>query len=153
MYSTVLVIHSLVRWLVLLAALIAVFRAYSGWMGRRSWYPADTRAGRQFTMVLDIQFLIGLVLYVGLSPLTRAAFQDFGGAMRDGTLRFFAVEHIFGMIVATALAHIGRTRAQKRMDPIAQHRTAAIFYTLSLLVMLATIPWPALAHGRPLLRW
>ena len=153
MYSTLLVIHSLLRWLVLLAAVLALFRAISGWMGRGQWTPADDRVGRQFTMVFDIQFLVGLLLYVAFSPLTQAAFQDFGAAMRDAALRFWAVEHIFGMTAALVLAHIGRARSRRMKDPTARHRTAAIFFGLSLLIMLATIPWPFMSNGRPLLRW
>ncbi len=35
-----------------------------------------------------------------------SAMQNFGAAMRDSDLRFFAVEHIAMMIVAVVLAHI-----------------------------------------------
>lgn len=151
MYATLLTVHSLLRWIVLLLAILALVRAMSGWTGRRSWLLADERAGRQFLLAFDIQFLIGLVLYAALSPITTAAFQDFGAAMRDSVMRFWAVEHVFGMVVALALAHIGRARARRLAEGPARHRTSAIFYGLSLLVMLVTIPWPFMPAGRPLL--
>lgn len=153
MYETVLTVHSLLRWVVLLAALVALARAVSGWTGRRAWTTADERAGKRFTIAFDIQFLIGLILYVALSPWTAAAFRDFGAAMGDSVARFWAVEHLFGMFVALALAHIGRARARRASDGVAKHRTSAIFYGLSLVVMLITIPWPFMAAGRPLLRF
>jgi hypothetical protein len=153
MYATVLLLHSLLRWLVLLAGLVAAARGLSGWRSRRLWTLPDERAGFWFTLTLDLQFLLGLLLYVALSPLTRGAFQDFGGAMRDSVLRFWAVEHVFGMIIGIALAHIGRSRIHKTGNDVRRHRLAAIFYTLALLAILASIPWPGLAHGRPLLRW
>lgn len=153
MYATLLTVHSLVRWIVLLLALLALARAVTGWSGARRWTPADDRAGRMFTIAFDIQFLIGLVLYVFLSPITTAAFSNFGAVMGDTVARFWAVEHIFGMFVALALAHIGRARARKALGDPARHRTTAIFFGLSFLVMLATIPWPFMPAARPLFRF
>ena len=40
---------------------------------------------------------------VATSPMTQAAFADFGGAMGNSVMRFWAVEHIFGMLVASLL--------------------------------------------------
>jgi hypothetical protein len=101
---------------------------------------------------LDLQLLIGLVLYFGLSPITRAAFQDFGAAMGNSMLRFWAVEHIFGMVIAVALAHVGRVRVRKMTDPVRRHKLAAIFFGLALVAIVATIPWPGTPAARPLFR-
>jgi len=62
MYDFVLLAHSWLRWLVLLAALIAVARAVSGVSTRRPWTPVDERAGLWLTAGLDLQMLLGLVL-------------------------------------------------------------------------------------------
>jgi hypothetical protein len=147
-----LTLHSILRWIVLIVAVVAIARAFSGWFGRRDWIDMDERLGLFFTISLDVQLLIGLILYIFLSPFTQAAFQDFGAAMASGVLRFWAVEHIFGMLVAVAVAHIGRARAKRAAEPAARHRRAAIFYGLALVAILLTIPWPFLAHGRPLFR-
>jgi hypothetical protein len=104
-------------------------------------------------MSLDLQFLLGLLLYLALSPITRGAFQDFGAAMRDTVVRFWAVEHAFGMILGMTLAHIGRSRVHKTGNDVRRHKLAAIFFILAMLAILASIPWPTLPHGRPLLRW
>ena len=151
-YLITLTIHSWVRWLVLATGLIAVLRAITGTTGRRPWTPADDRSGFFFTMLLDFQVLLGLLLYGWLSPITREALRDFGGAMKSSGLRFWAVEHIFGMVMALALAHVGRVRIRKAQAP-RRHRLALIFFGLAILVMLATIPWPGTPYGRPLLRW
>jgi hypothetical protein len=153
MYGTVLLLHSLLRWLVLIAGILAAARGFSGWRSRRPWTLPDERAGFWFTMTLDLQFLLGLLLYGVLSPITAGAFQDFGGAMKDSVARFWAVEHAFGMIVAITLAHIGRSRIHKTGNDGKRHKLAAIFFTIALVVILASIPWPTLPHGRPLLRW
>ena len=112
-YAGVLVIHSWLRWLVILTGLVAVVRAAAGAAGSKPWTPADDRAGFWFSIALDVQFLLGLILYVFLSPLTHAAFSDFASAMKDSVQRFWAVEHIVGMLIAIALVHVGRAKARK----------------------------------------
>jgi hypothetical protein len=153
MYGIVLTIHSLLRWAVLVAGLLAAARGITGWRARRPWTLADERAGFWFILTIDLQFLLGLLLYAALSPLTRAAFNDFGAAMKDNVLRFWAVEHLVGMLVAVALAHVGRARVHKTSDDARRHRLVALFFTLALMAILASIPWPTLPYGRPLLHW
>jgi hypothetical protein len=152
MYLLTLAIHSLLRWAVLATGIAAFARALAGVRARRAWTPADNRAGLWFVIAMDVQFLIGLALYLGLSPLTQAAFQDFGAAMSNSTVRFWAVEHVFGMLVALALVHIGRVRVRKMTDAVRRHRLAAMFFGLALLAIVLTIPWPGMRAARPLLR-
>lgn len=153
MYPAVLLLHSWLRWLVLVAAIVVLVRAVAGWQRARPWTQADNSAGKLFVIALDSQFLIGLILYAGLSPITRTALTDMGGAMRDGLLRFWGVEHAVGMIAALAIAHIGQARARRKPNPTARHRAVAISTGFALLVILLSIPWPGMAYGRPLLRW
>ncbi len=145
MYSTFLAAHSLLRWAVIAAAVIATIRA---------WQSASSPAGRVprlsgllFTILFDVQFLLGLVLYLFLSPRTIAALHDMGAAMADNVLRFWAIEHPFGMIVALALAHVGRAKLRASDGSL---RRAAIYFTLALVIVLLTTPWPFMPYGRPL---
>ena len=151
-YAAILTLHSWIRWAVVLAGLAAVIRAAAGASGRKPWTPADDRAGFWYVTALDTQVLLGLILYIFLSPLTHTAFADFSAAMKTPAIRFWAVEHIAGMIIALALAHVGRVRTRKT-DSLRRHKVAAIFFGLSLVVLLASIPWPGMAAARPLLRW
>ena len=152
MYSAVLLIHSWLRWAVLLLGLVAVFRGIGGWSGARMWTRVDERAGFLFTTTLDVQMLLGLLLYFALSPFTSVALNDFGAAMKDSGLRYWAVEHVFGMLIAITLAHIGRARIRKAAAA-RKHRLAAIFFGLALLAILASIPWPGMPNGRELFRF
>lgn len=151
MYPTILLLHSWLRWAVLIAGLIVVFRALT--RARRPWTPADGRTVSIFSIALDIQILLGVLLYFVLSPLTRRALDDFGAAMRTSSIRFWAVEHVFGMVVAVALVHIGRSRIRKAPTDEKRHRLALIFFGLALIAILAAIPWPGLPNERPLFRW
>jgi hypothetical protein len=151
MYVTFLVLHSLLRWLVLLFGVLALVRALGGWFGGRPWTRADDRAGLLYMISLDTQTLVGLILYGLLSPITQTAFSDFGAAMKDALLRFYAVEHVTLMLVGLAFVHIGRARAKRAPTDTGKHRTAAIFYTLGFVLILAGIPWPFRTVGRPVL--
>lgn len=150
-YSAALIAHSWIRWAVIIAGLVAFVRALLGATRQSPWTPADDRAGFWFLMTLDVQVAIGLVLYF-LSPVTSQALQDFGAAMKDSVLRFWAVEHPFGMLIGIALAHIGRAKARKA-GLVHRHRVAAIFFGLALLAILLSIPWPGSLYARPLVRW
>ena len=90
---------------------------------------------------MDIQLLLGLLLYFVFSPITKTAFQDFGAAMADSELRYFAVEHLLMMVIAVVLVHIGRALSRRADTDNSKYKRAAIFFTLSLLVVLAAIPW------------
>ena len=151
MYEALVIAHSWIRWLVLLTAMLAVGRAIAGRSGRAPWKPADDAAGRWFAISLDVQVLIGLVLYLFLSPYTMSAWSNVAATMRDSAARFMAVEHLVGMIVATALAHIGRVRIRKAPES-RRHTLALIFFSLALVAIAASIPWPFMAAGRPLFR-
>jgi hypothetical protein len=152
MYSSILLIHSWLRWVVILAGILAFARAVSGASGRKSWTPSDDRAGFWFITALDVQIVLGLLLYFWLSPLTTSALGDFMGAMKIPAWRFWAVEHPFGILIGTALAHVGRARARKA-DSFRRHKVAAIFFGLALAAILASIPWPGTPNARPLWRW
>ncbi|MCS6911157.1 MAG: hypothetical protein NZM11_11430, partial [Anaerolineales bacterium] len=108
MYPAFLMIHSVLRWLVLVAAVATAGKALAGWLGKQPFTKLDDRLGLVFTIVMDAQLVIGLILYVFLSPLTQSAFQNMDAAMSDVTLRFFVVEHLGLMVVAVVLTHIGR---------------------------------------------
>ena len=137
----------------LAAGLAAVIRAFSGSRSERPWDSTDSRAGLWFIIALDLQLLLGLLLYARLSPITQIAFLDFAGAMRNSTLRFWAVEHGLGMIVAVVLAHVGRVRVRRAANDAQRHSYALLFFAIALLAIVASIPWPGLPYARPLFRW
>ncbi|WP_167615753.1 cytochrome B [Maribellus sediminis] len=141
MYNGLLHAHSGFRWLVLIALVVAIVISLAGWIKRSEWTKSGKISGLVLTILMDIQFLIGLVLYLFLSPMTKAAFNDFGAAMKNDTLRFYVVEHILIMVIALALVHIGKSRTKKDLPGWKKHRSSFIFYGISLLVILMAIPW------------
>jgi hypothetical protein len=151
MYTALLVLHSWLRWAVVIAGLAVLAGSATGVTRRRPWQGGDDLRIRVFTTSLDVQFLIGIVLYGLLSPVTRSGFADMGAAMRDPILRFYTVEHIFGMVAAIALAHIGRARLRRAAEAD-RHRKALVFFGMAIVVILLSIPWPGTPGGRVLFR-
>jgi hypothetical protein len=151
-YGALLWTHSLLRWVVIIAGAVAVARGIRGWGGTRRWTAADDLSGLLFTIALDIELMLGLVLYAGVSPFTSQAFADFGAAMGDAVMRFWAVEHPFGMLIAVSLAHIARVRVRRAAGDSGRFKVAALLFGLALVVILLSIPWPWMDAGRPLIR-
>lgn len=141
MYASLLHSHNGLRWLVLLAFLVSIVLAFSGWFSKRDWKKSDKTSGLLLVIFMDLQFLIGLVLYAFVSPITKAAFNDFGAAMKNADLRFYAVEHILMMVIALIIIHIGRAKSKRHSAPWKKHRAAFIFYTIAFIFILAAIPW------------
>jgi len=141
MYTGLLHAHNGLRWLVLLALVTAIILALTGWFGKREWEKGDKLTGLLLTIFMDLQFLTGVILYAFVSPITKAAFNDFGAAMKNADLRFYAVEHILLMVIALVLVHIGRAKSKKAKTPLAKHHSAAIYYGISLVLILVAIPW------------
>lgn len=141
MYTGFLHLHDTLRWLLLVSLVITLVKYLAGWLGNQPWKKVDNILGIVFTSLMDLQLLTGLVLYFFLSPVTKLALSDFGGAMKNADLRFYAVEHFAMMLIAVVLVHIGRAKSKKAKIDRNKFKTAFIFFAIALVVMLAAIPW------------
>jgi hypothetical protein len=152
MYIAVLFIHSWLRWVVLALGLAVLLAAFGGMRTGSAWAPKHERLQKAFLAVLDTQFLLGLLLWFFLSPITAAARANMAAAMKDGQLRYFGVEHLLTMLIAVAVAHVGRVRARRREGRM-RYRSTVITQVLWLVLTLLAIPWPGLDVARPLFRF
>lgn len=147
LYPLFLGLHNIWRWVVVLVGIVATVMALICWLRNQPWTEQNRRLNSFFGISMDIQLLLGLVLYFFLSPLTKSFFGDMGAAMGNAEMRFYGFEHLFYMIVAVALVHMGAVFARRAENDTKKHRNAAIFFALALLLILAGIPW-----SRPLFR-
>jgi hypothetical protein len=152
MYQLVLIAHSWLRWVALVAGVIATASALTNSPRAASSRDAADRWGLILMIALDVQLLLGLSLYFGLSPNTRAMFNDFGSAMSDPIARFWAVEHVCVMLLAIVLAHAGRVLGRKAATPEQRRLRLVVCFALATILMVAAIPWPGMRAGRPLFR-
>jgi hypothetical protein len=146
MYSLVLFIHSWVRWVALVAAVGTVFAA----LRRRD--AATDRWALVAMSALDLQMLLGLLLYLVISPNMREILAHFGEAMRDPTSRFWAVEHLTSMFVAVIAAHVGRVLARKARTADGKRSRLLAAFAVATVLMILGMPWPGRPGGRPLFR-
>ncbi len=143
----VLLLHSWLRWLVVLA-----LAGRTGLAGVRLAQGAPfekiDRATSGITMgLVHTEILIGLLMY-GLSPLVRVAMSDMGAAMKDPTLRFFAVEHSTIMVIAAVVVTAAMVFARRAADDRRRHLITLVGFGLTLLLVVAMIPWPFRGFGR-----
>lgn len=150
MYEIFTQIHSILRWAVVLVAVFTLLRYAAGYFGKRPFERLDNTLGVTYMSLMDIQLIVGLNLYFFLSPTVHLALGNMGAAMKDPVLRFWAVEHITGMLIALVLAHVGRAVSKRAATDSSKFLKGLIWYGLSFFIMMATIPWPfreALGRG------
>lgn len=150
--QTLLVLHNLFRWLILIFGFWTLLSAISGLASSRIYSAADGKANLFFMISMDIQLLLGLALYfmngwyTGLSNMSES--------MKEPMVRFFTVEHSFMMIVAWILVHAGRVAVKKAFNSSGKFKKTLIFFGIALLLILIAIPWPFReAVSRPWFRW
>jgi hypothetical protein len=97
-------------------------------------------SSRAFARLLDLQVLLGLILYA-ISPLARMGLGDLGAAMAVKELRFFSVEHITGMVIAITLVQVGAARVRRASTEADKLRRVVLWQTLAVAAILASIPW------------
>jgi hypothetical protein len=139
-------LHGIFRWIVLVAAAAAVIVAAVGLIKQRAFKPLGRRFSSIFVGLLDLQFLLGILLFL-TSPIVKSAFSNFKAAMKTQELRFFTVEHTLMMVIAVAIAHIGAVRSKKAPSDSVAYRRMLVWFAISIALIAFAIPW-----WRPLLR-
>ncbi len=150
MYIWTVFLHTVVRWFVIAAGVVAVYRALAGRSSRRPWGFGDGAAGLAFTAFLDAQLVVGTALFLR-SPITILGTHELALGVKSSILRFYTFEHPIVMAAAILLANVACVRIWRERDSLVRHRHASIFFGLALLLVLAGTPWPFLPYGRPLL--
>ena len=108
-YGLFNLLHQILRWLVLILGVVAIGRAFKG----GPFTPGHRGGNIAFLGTTHLTVIVGLLLWAAFSPMTEAAFADFGAAMKDSVLRFYAVEHPFLMILAAVLVTVGNVKSKK----------------------------------------
>ena len=140
------IIHSILRWGVLLFGLWAVFNALNGVFTKKNYGSGDNRTSLLFMIFCDIQLLAGLLLYFNGAWFNMLK-SNAKEVMHDATSRFFAVEHALMMIIAWLLVHIGRSIVKRADTDAKKHKLSLIWFGIALIIILLMIPWPFRPDG------
>jgi len=131
MYNALLSAHSGLRWLLVISLVIALIKAFSGWMGKKEYTKSDNIIALILVSFTHIMAILGIVLYF-VSPKV-IAMKD---AMNDGVSRFWAMEHGLIMLIVVVLITIGRVKSKKATENLEKHKKVAIFYTIAFVFVL-----------------
>ena len=140
MYEFVKSTHSSLRWVLLALLLFVIIRHWLAYVQKKNYSKMDNATAGALVGMAHFQLILGLLLYFGLSPITKTAFADFGAAMKDSTLRLYAVEHFATMFIAVVLIQVGRIVSKKAADDASRFKKMAIYTTIALLLMLSRMP-------------
>ena len=140
-------LHSFLRWVILILLLVAIYKSFTD--RNKAYTPGHKKTGMFLMICADIMLLLGLYQWFtgktwGLISIKE---RGFSAVMKDSVARFFAVEHLIGMLIAIVLIHVGYSYAKKNVPDSIKHKRALLFYGLALLIILISIPWPFRAVG------
>jgi len=112
-----LTIHGELRWLVVVVAAIVIIKFLIDWLGKKEYASLDRTLLMIYTIVLDINVLLGLILLF------------FGGGFSGPRL-----EHATTMILAVIAAHM-TAMWRRSADSPTKYRNQLLMVLLSLLLV------------------
>lgn len=131
MYNGLLHLHSVLRWVILILAVLAIYQAFTKSQGLK-------KSSLWLLIAAHTTLLIGLYQWVagnlGLKLIQASGMAE---VMKNAAARFWAVEHITGMLIGIILITIARGKVKKD-----NYKAASWLYLIALLIILVTIPWP-----------
>jgi len=137
---SVLSLHSLIRWFVLIGLIFSLVRAFQGWIKNKKKSNFDKIIEKFTLFFLNIQFFLGLYLYFK-SPIVHYFLQNFKEALPQTELRFFGMEHITAMIISVLLINVGVYKANKKTKDFLYFKTIALWFTPAFIIIFCSIPW------------
>jgi hypothetical protein len=139
MYTGILHLHNLLRWVILLLLVINLISLIAG--------KKNTKLSMFLMISTHIMLVVGMYQYLvgelGLSTLKAGM----GQVMSNAAARYWAVEHFLGMLGSIILITLGHGRL-KRDGDVAK---ALLYFGIALILILIVMPWPFKEGvGRPL---
>lgn len=140
MYNGILHLHNLLRWIILILLIVNLINVFGG--------KKNVKLSLYLMISAHLMLVIGLYQYIagdlGMATLKAAGM---GQVMKNAAARYWAVEHITGMVIAIVLITLGHGRVKRDADT----KKAKLYFSLALLLILLMMPWPFReAIARPL---
>jgi formate hydrogenlyase subunit 3/multisubunit Na+/H+ antiporter MnhD subunit len=111
--------HSGLRWVVLALVVMGIGRAGWGWLTAQGYTPFDRRWGAICSGLLDLQVVLGFVIFFLLDPELRPAYW-----------------HPVLMILAAVSVHLGSVLARRTGGDRQRHYAHLLAYLTGLLLVL-----------------
>ena len=143
-------LHSVLRWVILILLFVAVYKNFAD--KNKPFTPGHKKLGLYLMICADLALLVGSYQwFAGDWGLKSIQANGMSVVMKNSVLRFFAIEHTTGMLIAIIFIHLGYAFGKKAVPDIQKHKRILLYYSLALLIILISIPWPFREQiGRPL---
>jgi phage-related holin len=115
--------HSGWRYLVILIVVLAIAKYLLGWLGKGRWSKLDQTLGLLTPWMFNIQFVLGLVLWI-----MQERWLSAGNVVA-------AWEHPVTMLISVAVAQITWGRVKRAAADSAKFRTGAIGFIIAGLLL------------------
>lgn len=135
-----LIIHSSLRWLILITLFVHLYCIYTGYFKNKPFSKFNKIFSHITVGFVHLQFVVGLYVYY-TSEKISIFFENIKESMSIYELRFFAVEHSSIMLLAIILITIGSFKSKRIEDERKKYKIQMIYYTIGLILILASIPW------------
>lgn len=141
MYSNLLFLHSLTRWLVLISLVFAIIRSGIAYSSKAKFTSGDNHLRHWTATFAQIQMVIGMVLYTQ-SPWIKSFWSDFSEGLKNTESLFFSLIHIILMLAAVGFITTGSSMAKRIESDRSKFRIMLIWFSVSLILIAIAIPWP-----------
>lgn len=120
----VLMIHSLVRWLIVVVGVVGLIKLGLGWLQGKKYEKMDNGLVKGFSGLMDLQMLLGLIFLIG---------DGLGGSGFPA----FRIEHAITLFVAVVVAHL--PARWKNADDKTRLRNSFLAILASMLLIVAGV--------------
>jgi hypothetical protein len=136
-------LHSILRWAILVFLILTIVKARSSKIKQISFAEGVKKTALISMMLLHTQLVIGIIQYVvgarGLNAIKTLGMKE---VMGDSVNRFYAMEHLVGMLIAIIIITVGYSTAKRMTDAAKSNGRIFITYLIGLILIIASIPWP-----------
>ena len=140
MFQTLIFLHSIFRWLVLISLVYAIITAFRGYSKNLCFSKRTDQLRHWTATIAHIQLMIGFTLYTQ-SPLVKYYFTN-PKTFELSEISFFSIVHGSLMLLAIIVLTIGSALAKRKAADQDKFKTIAIYYSIALLIIFIAIPWP-----------
>jgi hypothetical protein len=126
--SVLLTIHSYVRWLIVIVAVIAAVKFAIGWRRGDAFKSMDRGLTSGFSGLIDLQVTLGLIYLI------------WNGLAVEG-FPMFRIEHAITMIIAAAVAHLP-VRWKNADDKIRFRNSLFIVLDVLIIIFIGVVRLP-----------
>ena len=123
----VLMLHSILRWIIVVVGLIALIKFFVGWVRKSDFAKMDRGLSAGFSGLVDLQVTLGLVVFFWNGLVDGAGFPR------------FRIEHMIIMLVAAVVAHLPSFKKNAE-NKFAVALIAVVGALILIYVGVATLP-------------